>query len=128
MVQVITALLDGGIDINLKGKNNWNALIGWCKTNLRGQNFLSVAQLLIDRGIDINCKDENEQNAMFLVCNQHKNGPQMLKILRLFIEKGIDVLSRDKENRDVLEILALRPISFDNNIIELIRGAMTYLI
>ena len=128
VVEVITALLDGGIDIHLKGKNSWNALIGWCKRNLRGNYFLPVAELLINRGIDINSKDENEQNALFLVCNEHKNGLLMLKIIRLFIEKGIDVRHRDKENRDVLEILDKRPISFDSRIMDLIRSDMTHLI
>jgi len=101
-------LIDNGIDVTLKNKNNLDAV----NIAILKDNHIMLDYILKNRNIDINRLDAEKRT---LLQNAVIQGQE--KIAKVLIKYGIDVNNTDKNNRNVV----FDAISYgDENIIDMI--------
>lgn len=66
MIDIVRLLLEKGIDVNAKDKNNWNA-IHFVINNYEGDNLTDIVRLFIGKEIDVNAKTQDNWNTLLLL-------------------------------------------------------------
>jgi ankyrin repeat protein len=91
----VTALLDGGTDVNGATKNGSYAL-----NNAAVENEVDVIKLLLDRGANPNV--QNSQGDTPLICATKYAGGKTATV-QLLVDAGTDLTIRDKKGRTALD-------------------------
>ncbi len=86
LLEVISLLLERGVDVNHKDEDEWNALYFLCR-HYQKDNLTEIISLLIDHKIDVNSKDKEGKNILHWLCENYEKD-NLCEIIRLLIEHG----------------------------------------
>lgn len=91
----VTALLDGGMDVNARTNSGSYAL-----NNAAVENEVEVIRILLDRGADPNV--QNNQGDTPLICATKYAGGKPATV-RLLLDAGTDLTIRDNQGKTALD-------------------------
>jgi ankyrin repeat protein len=104
----VGAHIKGGIDVNMKDKEGYSALLIATE-----KGDIDMVKLLLEKGADVNARDIDGYTALMYVAY---NGN--LEIAKLLLEHGADVHARDKDKWTALMIAKIQKRA---DIVELLR-------
>jgi uncharacterized protein len=106
--EAVGAVIQGGIDVNMKDKEGYSALL------IATENGdIDMVKLLLEKGADVNATDIDGYTSLMYVAY---NGN--LEIAKLLLEHGADIYARDKDKWTALMIAKIQK---REDIVELLR-------
>ena len=101
LLEVISLLLQHGVDVNHKDKDGWNALYFLCYYHRDKDNLIEIINLLIKNGIDVKWKPNDENNILHYYCKNYK-GDNFIDIVENFLKEGVEMVSDGVDARHLV--------------------------
>lgn len=96
-------LIENGVDINGRGRNNTTPLLHLCENEMWVRNN---AEILLDSGADINAVDGAGRNALVILAEKTFKASDIDTAFQLLCGRGIDVNKADNRGRTALMMVS----------------------
>ena len=127
LLEIVTLLIDHGIDVNKTNNERWNPLLALCcRPPKRGyvNDMLEIVRALINAGTDVNATCEDGSNCLIALATNHYNRPDFFAILQFLIQNGVDVNSVSFKQQNVLPVLCYKYKR--DNFVDIVRLLLDY--